>query len=460
MPTILIVDDEVAIRTTLDLHFREQGFSVRTAAAAEAGLAALDAGGVDAVVTDIRMPGRDGLWLLGRARERDPRPPVIVMTAFHDLDSTIAAMQAGAAEYIRKPIDLNELDEAVDRALREHGTGAGDGLTVDETAAPQRMVGNSRTMREVFKSIGLVARSRATALILGESGTGKELVAHAIHAASPDHAKPFVAINCAALVETLLESEMFGHERGAFTGAVAAHKGKVELAGDGTLFLDEVAELSPAMQGKLLRVLEEREYTPVGGPRPKRTDARFIAATNVSLAERVAQGRFREDLYYRLNVVTIKLPALRERREDIAPLIENLIRKINRDLCRGIRRISAEAMERLVAYDWPGNVRELENVLMRAAVMEPGDTLTATHLSAEVASARPPMLTAPCGTPAELAGPYCSLKELERDYIERVLAATGWHKGKTCEILGISRPRLERRIREFDLKAPDGRMID
>ncbi|HYG89309.1 MAG TPA: sigma-54 dependent transcriptional regulator [Azospirillum sp.] len=459
MPTILIVDDESAIRTTLDLHFRERSFAVRTAATAEEGLEAARPDEIDIVLTDIRMPGHDGLWLLRSLRDRGHSQPVVVMTAFHDLESTVAAMQGGAAEYIRKPIDLDELDEAVDRALREADASADGGLVLDEAAPPQRMVGNSRPMRDVFKSIGLVSQSQTTVLVLGESGTGKELVARAIHEAGPNRGAPFVAINCAAIVETLLESEMFGHERGAFTGAVATHKGKIELAADGTLFLDEVAELSPLMQGKLLRVLEEREYTPVGGTRPKRTTARFITATNVPLAQRVAEGRFREDLYYRLNVVTIKLPPLRDRRDDLPALIENLLKKINRDLRRSIRRVTAEAMNQLLSYDWPGNVRELENVLMRAAVMEQGDTLTATHLPAETAGLQLP--SGPlCGAPVEAAGEYCSLKDLERDYIERVLAATGWHKGKTCDILGISRPRLERRIREFDLKAPDGRMID
>ena len=376
-----------------------------------------------------------------------------MITAFQDLDSTVAAMHGGAVDYVPKPIDIDELDEAVDKALKIRAEDSSEGLVIDSGEAGGTIIGRSRAMKEVFKSIGMVSQSRVTALILGESGTGKELVARAIHMASPDAAAPFVAVNCAALVETLLESEMFGHERGAFTGAVNARKGKVEQAGSGTLFLDEIGELSPRLQGKFLRLLEEREYTPVGSSKTMRSDARFIAATNADLAARVKAGEFREDLYYRLHVVNIGLPSLRDRRGDIGPLAEHLLKRINREVRKGIRRVSSEAMDALVAHDWPGNVRQLENTLMKAVVMAQGDTLTVADLPAELSNGAANASGAAGNWQAEQSG-HVSLKDLERRHIEEVLSSTGWHKGQACEILGISRPRLERRLREFNIAQP------
>jgi transcriptional regulator with PAS, ATPase and Fis domain len=300
----------------------------------------------------------------------------------------------------------------------------------------------------------MVSQSRVTALVLGESGTGKELVARAIHTASPDAGQPFVAVNCAALVETLLESEMFGHERGAFTGAVNTRKGKVELAGEGTLFLDEVSELSPRMQGKMLRLLEEREYSPVGGTATKISKVRFITATNVDLAERARTGEFREDLYYRLNVVSIRIPPLRERRGDIPLLVEHLLKKINREIHKGIRRVPSHVMDALMAYAWPGNVRELENVLMKAVVLAQGDILNIAELPAEIVGQTTAIgATGQATVASAVRSPSsASLKDVERDHIKQVLVEAGWHKGRACEVLGISRPRLERRIQEYGLR--------
>ncbi len=454
MSHILIVDDDRAICKTLNLHFRQLGFQVSLAHSAEEGASIAFASKVDAIISDIRLPGRDGLSLLLEIKERRPALPVIMITAFHDLEMTVAAMQGGAADYVPKPIDLGELDAAVERALSRESARGGDALVVGPPESVRsQIVGQSFAMKEVFKSIGLVAQSRVTVLISGESGTGKELVARAIHKASAECTLPFVAINCAALVENLLESELFGHERGAFTGAVSAHKGKIEQVGEGTLFLDEIAELSPAMQGKLLRVLEEREYTPLGGNQVKRSKARFITATNVDLKERVGAGSFREDLYYRLNVVNIHLPPLRERRSDIPLLVDFLLRNINRDLQRNIRRVNGDVMACLTAYSWPGNVRQLNNVLMKAAVLARGDDLAMAQLPAEIACPR----KTDAGEHDYARSPFQTLDELERHYIERVLNSTGWHKGKTCEILGISRPKLERRINEYGLVPPESR---
>jgi DNA-binding NtrC family response regulator len=451
---ILVIDDDAASCRTLKLHYGQRGFAVDTASNANEGLGRLLEAPADVVISDIRMPGRSGLELLEDIRERLPDMPVIMITAFQDLDSTVAAMHGGAVDYVPKPIDIDELDEAVDKALKIRAEDSSEGLVIDSGEAGGTIIGRSRAMKEVFKSIGMVSQSRVTALILGESGTGKELVARAIHMASPDAAAPFVAVNCAALVETLLESEMFGHERGAFTGAVNARKGKVEQAGSGTLFLDEIGELSPRLQGKFLRLLEEREYTPVGSSKTMRSDARFIAATNADLAARVKAGEFREDLYYRLHVVNIGLPSLRDRRGDIGPLAEHLLKRINREVRKGIRRVSSEAMDALVAHDWPGNVRQLENTLMKAVVMAQGDTLTVADLPAELSNGAANVSSAAGNWQAEQSG-HVSLKDLERRHIEEVLSSTGWHKGQACEILGISRPRLERRLREFNIAQPE-----
>jgi DNA-binding NtrC family response regulator len=455
VPKIFVIDDDAASCRTLRLHYGQRGFEVDTASNAGEGLGKLLETPADVVVSDIRMPGRSGLELLEDIREHLPDVPVIMITAFQDLDSTVAAMHGGAVDYVPKPIDIDELDEAVDKALKIRAEDDSEGLIIDSGEAGGTIIGRSRAMKEIFKSIGMVSQSRVTALILGESGTGKELVARAIHMASPDAAAPFVAVNCAALVETLLESEMFGHERGAFTGAVSARKGKVEQAGSGTLFMDEIGELSPRLQSKLLRLLEEREYSPVGSSKTMLSNARFIAATNVDLAARVKTGEFREDLYYRLHVVNIGLPPLRDRRGDIGPLAQHLLKRINKEVRKGIRRVSSEVMDALVAHDWPGNVRQLENTLMKAVVMAQGDTLTLADLPAELSGGRADgNAGAGAGNWQAESNAHVSLKDLERRHIAEVLSSTGWHKGQACEILGISRPRLERRLREFNISQP------
>lgn len=310
------------------------------------------------------------------------------------------------------------------------------------------MVGHSRLMKEVFKMIGLAAQSAVTVLITGESGTGKELVARAIHRAGSTPTGPFVAVNCAALVDTLIESDMFGHERGAFTGATDRHLGKFAMAGDGTIFLDEVSELSPAIQAKLLRVLQEKEFVPLGGKTVHTTNARVIAATNVDLRERIHQGAFREDLYYRLQVVTIHLPPLRERREDIPDLVQALLGRINREVRHGAYRMHRDALHCFQDYDWPGNVRELENVLMKAVALSSSEAISCEVLPTHMC--RHAQRRSSVATPVAAH----SLREVEKAHVLRVLEATGWHRGQACTILGVSRPRLRRMIRHFGLVAP------
>ena len=450
MSRILVVDDDLASARTLQLHLRAEGHDTVVAHDAESGLTAATELAPDLVILDVRMPGRSGLEVLPEFKALRPPPHVIMITAFHDMDTTIEAMQQGAEDYIHKPVDIDELNAALERIL---GLGRSDNLVPASDVAGGRfeMVGRSRAMKDVFKTIGLVARSNTTVLITGESGTGKELVARAIHKASGNAAGPFVVVNCAAVVESLLESDMFGHEKGAFTGAVGRQPGKFALAAGGTIFLDEVGEMSPAMQAKLLRVLQYKEFTPLGSKTSQHTDARIVAATNIDLADMVAQGRFREDLYYRLRVVNVHLPPLRERPEDLPDLVQALLARINAELRSGITHIDRAVLDCFGDYAWPGNVRELENMLLKSVALSAGNTLTLDQLPAELQGA----CAAQQSPPAEAAG-LGSLAEMERSHVARVLQATGWHRGQACKILDVSRPRLRRIMREYGLEQPEG----
>ena len=454
MTKILIVDDDVASCRTLQLHLRSQGYEVAMEHSVDEGLEAADRSDPELVILDIRMPGRSGLEGLPEFKERFPRTPVIMITAFHDMESTIEAMQKGAEDYIHKPIDIDELDAAIAKLLdaRKPDEGVDLRLAGGVKDGPLTMVGRSRAMKEIFKTIGLVAKNPATVLITGESGTGKELVARAVHRSGSHPEGPFVAVNCAALVETLLESDMFGHEKGSFTGAVTRQPGKFALARDGTIFLDEVGEMSPTMQAKLLRVLQYKEFTPLGAKAAEHTNARIIAATNLDLAKKVAEGAFREDLYYRLQVVNIHLPPLRERKEDLTDLVQTLLARINRELHRNVSHISREVMQCLESYEWPGNVRELENVLMKGVALSSGTTLTPDLLPDGV---RCDVLTVDVAREKPLE--QWSLEELEKAHVQRVLDANDWHRGRTCEVLGVSRPRLRRMIRQYGITPPTGR---
>jgi DNA-binding NtrC family response regulator len=436
---VLVVDDDLSIRETFAHHLGRAGYDVRTAGGGEEALALAAGFTPGLVITDVRMPGVDGLELLRRLRGGGEDVDVVVITAHDDMQSAIAAMQAGAWDYLVKPLDLDRIDATVARCFRErslrrradHLAGA-----AAESFGLGRLVGHDARMIDVYKLIGVLTGNRATVLIRGETGTGKELIARAIHFNSQHAAEPFLAVNCTALTETLLESELFGHVRGAFTGAVAGRKGCFELAGTGTIFLDEIGDTGLDLQAKLLRVLESREFYPVGGEHPRRSEARVIAATHRPLEAYVAAGRFREDLYFRLKVVEIAVPPLRERRGDIPGLVEHLLERIGRELHRRIDGVSNDAMRALAAYDWPGNVRELENALTHAAVLSRGPVLTADVLS--------------IGGPASGAGglpenrPGNSLDAAEYAHVERVLRQTGGNKRQAARLLGISRPRLDR----------------
>ncbi|MDX2507730.1 MAG: sigma-54 dependent transcriptional regulator [Gammaproteobacteria bacterium] len=452
MSTLLIIDDDIASCRMLQMHFRGQGHNVVLAHSVDEGLDQDDTLAPEVIILDIRMPGRSGLEALPDIKKKFSHTRVIMITAFHDMNTTIQAMKDGADDYIHKPIDLSELDNAVTKALISH-YGSDDDITIDSqpfsNSPLNTMVGSSPAMREIFKTIGRVAQSPATVLITGESGTGKELVARAIHLSSERAAGPFIAINCAALVETLLESDMFGHEKGAFTGAVNKQTGKFALANNGTIFLDEVAELSLSMQAKLLRVLQEKEFIPVGGKTTQTTNARVIAASNINFSEQVDNGSFREDLFYRLQVVNIHLPSLRERKEDMFDLTQTLLARANREMNRNVNRVANDVMQALHDYNWPGNVRELENILIKSVAMSPRNIISADLLPDKIMHHIP--------STAEEKEPYTenlsnlSLQDIEKQHIQRVLEATNDHKGKACDILGISRPRLRRLIKQYNL---------
>jgi two-component system, NtrC family, response regulator AtoC len=449
MERILIVDDDRSIRELLSMHLEERGYGVVSASTGAEGFKLAEETSPSAIILDMRLPDASGIDLIPELRKRAGETPVLMITAHHDMATTILAMKAGAFDYIHKPIDIQALDIALDRALEVRRLARGtDFLSVgpQRTVKMDDIVGTSPTMQQLFKDVGRVAASRATVLIHGESGTGKELIARVIHSYSAG-SKPFIGINCSAIVDTLLESELFGHEKGAFTGAVSSKIGKFELAEDGSIFLDEIGELSQNLQAKLLRVLQERELERVGGVKRIPVRARILAATNRELAREVEAGRFREDLYQRLKVVTLSIPPLRDRREDIPLLVEHLLVKINQRLHKHLRRIPRETLDKLMARPWPGNVRELENVLTRAAVLSQGDMLLEEHL---LEASRPePRSPQPAGDDARVP----TLDEVERAHIERVFAMTKGHKGRACQILGISRPTLERKLRKYGLAA-------
>jgi DNA-binding NtrC family response regulator len=442
---ILVVDDEVNARTALAELLRDEGFEVETAADAFKALGKYEAFAPHIVVTDLKMPGMDGIELVKKLRAQEDAPAVIVMTAFGAVSTAIDAMRAGAAEYLTKPINFDELmvviTKVMERIQLERETRQLR-ARVRDRVAPESIIGTAPPMQRVFEIIDQVAPSKATVLITGESGTGKELVANAIHQRSPRANGPFVKLHCAALAETLLESELFGHERGSFTGAVARKDGRFSIADGGTLFLDEIGEISPSVQVKLLRFLQEHEFERVGGTQTIRVDVRVIAATNKNLAEEVKGGRFREDLFYRLNVVTLDMPPLRDRKTDIPQLARFFIDKYARDNNKDLDGFAPQTVELLSSYDWPGNVRELENAIERAVVLANGRVLEPRHLPANVR----PTLTATGMPPI----PGSTLADLERYAILETLKATGGSTSKAADMLGISVRTIQYRLHDYN----------
>jgi two-component system response regulator HydG len=440
---ILVVDDEVNARTALVELLRDEGYAVESAADGFKALGKLEETTPDVVVTDLKMPGMDGIELLGRVRERAPDVAVIVMTAFGEVETAVKAMRAGARDYLTKPVNLEELSLVVTREIEQRRLRAEAGLLRERLAERysfSNIVGSSAPMQEVFKTVSQISGARASVLITGESGTGKELIAAAIHERSPRAKGPFVKLHCAALAESLLESELFGHERGSFTGAQARRDGRFFQANGGTLFLDEIGEISPAVQVKLLRFLQEREFERVGGNETISVDVRVIAATNRNLQQMVAEGKFREDLYYRLNVINLEMPALRARPSDVPLLASHFLRKYAAENGKTLDGFSADALERLAGYSWPGNVRELENVVERAVVLARGRELTGAEL--------PPNLV-----PAKERGgvqiPGATMEEIERYAITKTLESTGGSTSAAADILGISVRKIQYKLHEY-----------
>ncbi len=448
MARILIVDDDRSIRRTLEKFLGAEGHEVATAQDAPGAIGAID-GGHDLMLLDLGLPGGSGFDVLAALAGRANPPTTVVVTARDDMQSTVKAIQLGAYEYLTKPVDIDRLRAVVKAALESRESRESLVELHSPAHAVGDIIGKSASIRDVWKQIGAVSTTRAPVLIIGESGTGKELVAKAIHASSAQRAHPFVAVNCTALAPGVLESELFGHVKGAFTGAVADRPGRFELAGKGTLFLDEIAEIPMELQAKLLRVLQERTFERVGDAKPIALEARVIAATHRDLAAMVAKGTFREDLFYRLRVVEIALPPLRERASDIPILVEGLLAKINKDLGKEVRYVTPAALARLSTYAWPGNVRELENTLTRAVVLAKSDVLDETLL--------PLGSAVPAGEHAEAdaEGALPTLREIERRHIVRALAHTEWNKRRACAILDISRPTLDRKIEEYGLAKKD-----
>lgn len=441
---ILIIDDEPSQLELLDIFLTGKGYQVRCASSAKAGLELNHVFQPDAVILDIHLPDANGLTVLQELKKRTPKTKTIMITAYHDMETTIKAMKLGACEYITKPIDVDELETAVSRALRLSGPKETGAHSKERRYLPAgSIIGNSRSMKEIFKSIGMLSENRVTVLIEGETGTGKELIAKAIHSFSPNREEPFLAINCSAIVETLIESELFGHEKGAFTGALTAKRGKFELAGKGMIFLDEIGEIPFEVQAKLLRVLQEKEYQRVGGERTMISSARVVAATNRDLWKMAEEGTFREDLYYRLSIARIHVPPLRERKEDIGSLVDHLLAKINHELGKNIRQVEQKAMVRMEEYRWPGNVRQLENVLTRAAIYTPGEVILDDTIST--------FLTDGKFQEEDRMQAVLNLKDVEKQHIAKILDHTKWHITKSAEILGISRPTLRLKIKEYGI---------
>ncbi len=454
MDTILIVDDEKNYTLILSAVLQDEGFETLTANTGQEALETLAEFDVNLVITDMKMPVMDGIELLRHIKEKYPTVPVIMMTAYGTVEKAVEAMQLGAFNYITKPFDNARLVIYVNKALEMHHMAQENTRLRSEAEARFRfdnIIGKSKAMQDVFQIIRKVAPSAATVLIEGANGTGKELVAQSIHYNSARREKPFIAANCAAFAETLLESELFGHEKGAFTGATALKKGRFELADQGTLFLDEIGELSASLQVKLLRVLQERRFERVGGEKPISVDIRIIAATNKVLKEEVARGHFREDLFYRLNVIHIVLPSLRERPEDIRPLMDHFIRKYDHE-----RRASvpvtgvSEEVERLFFdYQWPGNVRELENVIERAMIMCPGNTIQVSDLPKEFKDNAYNSLHIE-GIPAD-ANLYDTLAMVEKKMIERALKISDNVQAHAAALLGIGKSGLNQKLKKYKL---------
>ena len=441
----MVVDDEKVQRELLEGFLKKEGYDAYSAESGEEALGLAVTHGFEIALIDLRMPGMDGVTTLKNLREKNPELLAIVMTAFASVETAVAAMKEGAHEYLTKPIDLAELKIVLERTLEKQRLLAENVYLKRELEAKSgfdRMIAESGPMKEVLSTVARVAKSKATVLLTGESGTGKEVIARAIHFSSERNQDRFVPVACAALPETLLEAELFGAEKGAYTGLDRMRRGRFELADGGTLFLDEIGDISSAIQAKLLRVLQDHEITRLGSDRPIKVDVRVVAATNRPLEEKMANGEFREDLFYRLNVVSIEIPPLRQRREDIMPLADHFMEHYASECGKKMKGFTRAAKDSLVMYDWPGNVRELENAIERAVVLCRGDVIDAADLPLPVAEA---------DRVEDL-----SMDAVEKVHLERVLSKAGWNIGKAAEILKIHRNTLTAKLKKYNIEKNGG----
>ena len=445
MDTILIIDDDESFGETLEIYLSDLKCRILRANNGKSGLEIIEKLHPDLVITDYKMPLLNGLQVVKRTKEIDSNIQIIMLTAFDDVDSTIKAMQYGAYDYVEK-MELERIKAIVKRALESKKLSERLVIAISEDSSEfqleNSLVGSTKSMKEIYKKIGKISSTRVNVLIQGDSGTGKELITKIIHYTGVTKDQPFIAVNCTALSETLLESELFGHEKGSFTGAIREKKGKFELAEDGTIFLDEISEISPNLQVKLLRVLQEREFERVGGETPIPMKARVVAASNKNLAELVKLGKFREDLFYRLNVFNIEMPPLRERREDIPKLVAHFMKQINKELHKNVWKIPYEVMELLQNHEWVGNVRELENTLLQAVVLAKGDVLEKEYIllkKNDFAQAE------------EINKRRLSLADIEKSHIKLILDEVDWDKQEAAKILGIAKTTLYNKIETYGL---------
>ncbi|MEF2146572.1 MAG: sigma-54 dependent transcriptional regulator [Desulfovibrionaceae bacterium] len=452
---ILILDDEKNYLLVLESVLEDEGYSVTALSSPEMGLAYLEDSEVDVIVTDMKMPGLTGQDVLEHVKKSYPHIPVLIMTAFGSIESAVEAMRIGAFDYITKPFNNEELLLSLDKAVKFARTQQENRMLrqqIQERFGPDNIIGRGKAMRNVLEMVQRAGPSKSTVLISGESGTGKELIARAIHNASPRKDGPFISVNCAALNPGVLESELFGHEKGSFTGATALRKGRFESANKGTLFLDEIGEISQDTQVKLLRVLQERTLERVGGSQPIEVDIRIVAATNKNLMEEVQKGNFREDLYYRLNVVSLEMPPLRERREDIPLLAAFFLDKYAKENQKPVRAFSPAAMDYLSAYEWPGNVRQLENVIERCVVLASGDNIGAEELPPELRDEETQFKSAVDLLPTKL-NLALTMERIEAAMVRRALVRSEFVQVKAAELLDISKSLLQYKMKKYKLTA-------
>jgi DNA-binding NtrC family response regulator len=441
---ILIVDDEEIMRSSLTAWLEEDGYAVVAVDDGHKAIEKVKTEDWDLAIVDLKMPGIDGIEVLKTFSALNPRLPVIIVTAYATIDTAVVAMKHGAADYIVKPFNPEEISVVIGKLI-EHQRLVKENIRLRQQLSKrfrfQDLIGKSTKMSAVFEMVRTVAPTKSTVLLRGESGTGKELVARAIHELSSRNHGPFITAACGAMPESLLEAELFGYEKGAFTGAVEQHKGRIEIADGGTLFLDEIGDISLKTQVNLLRVLQEREFRRIGGKNPTKVDIRVIAATNKNLEKMIQQNEFREDLYYRLNVITIQLPPLRERKEDIPLLVNHFLDKVSLDARKHIEAVSEETIEKLINYDWPGNVRQLENAIEHAVVVAKESRLAPRDLPAYLQN-----------LPTQTQNTGVCLRDIERQHILNVLQAHDWHIKKSADILGINRVTLYNKIKAYKLK--------